>query len=69
MPLAEAYDYASQVMTENMLDARSQRRHLRLPGKAGAEVAGLTLPQYPDTLIKSILRSGQDHRHGGRQRQ
>ena len=41
MPLAEAYDYAARVMTENMLDAEAAGRHLRLPGKAGAEMAGI----------------------------
>ena len=35
----------------------SQRRHQRVPGKAGGEMAELALPEYPDTLIKSILRS------------
>ena len=44
MPLSEAYDYASQVMTENMLAAESERRHLRLPRKAGTKMAGVECP-------------------------
>ena len=40
MPLAEAYDYAAEVMTENMLARRSRRRHRRLPRQARAALAG-----------------------------
>ena len=51
-----AYDYASKVMTENMLDGEALQASAFLEKKR-AKVADLTLPQYPDALIKSILRS------------
>ena len=69
MPLAEAYAYASQVMTENMLDAEACEGIGAFLEKREPKWPSISLPQYPDTLIKSILRSGQDHRHGGGQRQ
>ena len=59
MPLADAYDYASKVMTENMLDADA-KEGIGASGvsrKERARMAALALPQYPDTLIKQILRS------------
>ena len=57
MPLAEAYDYAAQVMTENMLHAEAEEGIGAFLEKRAAEVASEVMPNYPDTLIKSILRS------------
>ena len=57
MPLAEAYDYASQVMTENMLAAEAEKASAPSWKSASRKWPRVQCPQYPDDLIKSILRS------------